>query len=227
MSGQSREPAGTAATPPDRPRNHTGSSEAEQAILGATERLLGRTTLHDLSVAQIIEEAGISRATFYFYFSSKFAVLTALVERAIAEIVETSRQLLDRTAGLPAEMAMRHRIQTSARIWDANRAVLQATVENWNAIPELRTVWLRALGGLTDALASEIDRARARGPASTGVDSRSLAATLVWTTERCLYVSGLAEDAAMPDEEAMIEALTRIWLGAMYPGGVDGQVAAA
>ena len=227
MSGQPRDRAGTGAQAPDRPRQHTGSSDAEQAILDATERLLARTSLHDLSVAQIIDGAGISRATFYFYFSSKFAVLTSLVERAISEILETSRQLLERTASLPVELAMSQRIQTGAKIWAENRAVLQATVENWNAIPELRVVWLRALGGLTSALASEIDRERARGRAPAGPDSRSLATTLVWTTERCLYVSGLSEPDLVADEAGMTEALTRIWLGAMYGGGIDGHVRAA
>jgi TetR/AcrR family transcriptional regulator, ethionamide resistance regulator len=227
MSGQPPDRVDRAPAPPlppDRPRKHTGGSEAEHAILDATERLLGQTSLHELSVAQIIESAGISRATFYFYFSSKFAVLTALVERAIAEILSVSRQVLDRTAGLPTAAAMRQRIEASAGIWDANRAVLQATVENWNSIPELRVVWLRALDGLTDALAAEIDRERARGRAPAGAASRALASTLVWTTERCLYVAALSDGT---DLDA-VEALTAIWLGAMYGGKVeDGKIAAA
>ena len=210
----------------DRPREHNRSSDAEQAILDATEQLLAQTSLHELSVAQIIGAAGISRATFYFYFSSKFAVLTTLVDRAIAEIFKVSRQVIDRTSELPTELAMRQRIQTSAAIWEANRAVLQATVENWNAIPELRDVWTAALGRLTDALAREIDSERDLGRAPQGPDSRQLAATLVWTTERCLYIGGLGVPGPLQGEGDTVEALTRIWLGAMY-GSADGRVAAA
>ena len=105
--------------------------------------------------------------------------------------------------------------------------MLQATVENWYAIPELREVWLRALGALTDSLAAEIDRERALGRAPAGPDSRSLAATLVWTTERCLYVAGLPEHDTLADETSVVESLTRIWLGAMYGGGAGDHVAAA
>jgi AcrR family transcriptional regulator len=230
MSSHSHE---TQALGSDRPREHGRNSDAEQAILDATERLLAETSLHELSVAQIITAAGISRATFYFYFSSKFAVLTTLVDSVIGEIFKVSRQFLERTSGLPTEVAMRQRIQASARVWEANRAVLQATVENWNAIPELRIVWLQALGRLTEALAREIENERALGRAPGGPDSRTLAATLVWTTERCLYVSGLGggtgphEGGPLAGESATVEALTRIWLGAMYGGGVDGHVAAA
>ena len=120
----SSQPDQTPAQPAsrDRPREHNRSSDAEQAILHATEQLLARTSLHELSVAQIISAAGISRATFYFYFSSKFAVLTTLVDRAIGEIFKVSQQFIDGTSELPTELAMRQRIQASAAIWEANRA---------------------------------------------------------------------------------------------------------
>ena len=203
------------------------STDAEQAILDATEKLLENTTLHELSVAQIITAAGISRATFYFYFSSKFAVLTTLVDSVIGEIFDVSQQFLDRTSSLPTELSMRKRIEASAAIWEANRSVLQATVENWNAIPELRVVWTAALGRLTDALAREIDSERALGRAPGGPDSKCLAATLVWTTERCLYIGGLRDDGPLVGDADTVDALTRIWLGAMYGGGADGHAAAA
>jgi AcrR family transcriptional regulator len=226
MYGQSHEREQAGARAPDRSGKHAGGSDAEQAILDATERLLRETSLHELSVAQIIGAAGISRATFYFYFGSKFAVLTPLVEHAINEIFRVSRQSLAPGPGQPLDVAMRRRIEASARVWAANRPVLQATVENWNAVPELREVWLRALGGLTTALAAEIDAERALGRAPAGPDSRSLAATLVWTTERCLYVSGLNVPDSIGDREETVDALTRLWLGAMY-GGLDDRAAAA
>lgn len=226
MSGHANS-AGPGRPGDDRPRQRSRSSDAEQAILQATERLLADTSLHELSVAQIIGAAGISRATFYFYFGSKFAVLTTLVDRVIGEILRVSQQSRERARGLPTEVALRQRIQASAAIWEANRPVLQATVENWNAIPELRTVWLQALSRLTDGLASEIDRERATGGAPAGPDSRSLAATLVWTTERCLYVSGLGIRDSLDDESHLVDALTRIWLGAMYGGDAGDHVAAA
>ena len=44
--------------------------------MSATERLLADVPLHQLSVEQILAEAGVSRRTFYVYFGSKFAVVT-------------------------------------------------------------------------------------------------------------------------------------------------------
>lgn len=225
MSGHPQEPTADAPVPA-RPRRHERNSDAEQAILDATAKLLARSSLNELSVARIIAEAGISRATFYFYFGSKFAVLTQLVNRAVDEIIAVSRKFLESTSGVPAATVMRQRIQASARMWEAHRPVLQATVENWNVIPELRTVWLEVLGRMTDALASEIERERARGRAPSGTDSRALAATLVWTTERCLYVSGLGLTTGLDGEAMTVDALTQIWLGAMYGGAGDHAAAA-
>jgi TetR/AcrR family transcriptional regulator, ethionamide resistance regulator len=210
----------------DRPRQHSRTSDAEQAILAATEKLLGETSLHELSVAQIIATAGVSRATFYFYFGSKFAVLTALVDRVITEIYEVGRQFVDRTRELPIAASMPERIRASAGVWAANRPVLQAAVENWNAVPEMRAVWPAALGRLTAGLAAEIERERASGRAPAGPDSQSLAATLVWTTERCLYIAGLGLEGAPADDDETVEALTRIWLGALYGDLGGGQAAA-
>ena len=58
-------------------RNGRGDTRGQ--IFEATESLLADVPLHDLSVAQIIERAGVSRATFYFYCSSKFAVVEGLL----------------------------------------------------------------------------------------------------------------------------------------------------
>ena len=67
---------------------HDGSSVAETAIFDATEKLLAEYSLRDLSVAQIIAEAGLSRATFYFYFGSKFSVAASLLGRITDETFE-------------------------------------------------------------------------------------------------------------------------------------------
>ncbi|WP_264990711.1 helix-turn-helix domain-containing protein, partial [Mycobacterium kiyosense] len=48
-------------------------TSAAESIFAATARLLAQQSFNDISVAQILTEAGVSRATFYFYFASKFS----------------------------------------------------------------------------------------------------------------------------------------------------------
>ena len=92
--------------------------------------------------------------------------------------------------------------------------------------PELRELWLKMIGGLTDAIAAEIDRERAAGRAPEGADSRQLASMLAWTTERCLYVSGLDLPPSLGDAGEMVAVLTQMWLAVMYGDGVERQAAA-
>lgn len=60
-------------------RAREGNADTRTQTFAATEELLERVPLHDLSVAQIIDQAEISRATFYAYFSSKFDVVVGLL----------------------------------------------------------------------------------------------------------------------------------------------------
>lgn len=215
MSSQPDRPDFYSTRSGDRPRGHSGTSEAETTILDAAERLLETVPLHELSVAQIIAEAKISRATFYFYFSSKFAVLTALVARVMDELLEASLAYPITADDPPAELLER-RVRAASRVWGNHRAVLRATVENWNAFDELRDLWLGVMRRLIDGIRQEIDHERARGRGIAGPDSGRLAAVLGWSIERCLYVAGLGVHDFWAGEEDTVAAITRQWVTALY-----------
>ena len=211
----------------DRPRVHGGDSETEQAIFAATEQLLGEVPLQDLSVAQIIKRAGVSRATFYFYFSSKYAVVTGLLASVMDEIYEVMQPFVRREGNAIAEEPLRESLTAAAAVWSAHRASLRAVMEHWHAVPELRTLWLDVVNRFASGLAIGIDRERDAGLAVNGLDSRMLGSALIWATERCFHVAGLGVDDDLPSEEAIVEALLAIWLGTIYgAGGADGSPAA-
>jgi AcrR family transcriptional regulator len=200
----------------DRPRAHGGTSETELAVFTATERLLADVPLHDLSVADIIGEAGISRATFYFYFSSKYAVVSGLLARVMGEIYEVVQPFVQRSTDVEPQAALRNSLQSAVALWASHRPALRAIHENWNATDELRSLWTSVVEQFTLAVAAELDRERKSGLAPAGPDSKSLAAALLWGTERCLYVAGLGVDARLPSETETLEPLMAIWTGAMY-----------
>ena len=202
----------------DRPRSHAGTSDTELAIFTATERLLADIPLHELSVAQIIAAAEISRATFYFYFSSKFAVLSGLLARVMDEIFEVVQPFVRRPDGMSPEEALRESLEGATVLWQRHRPALRAIHEHWNTTPELRTLWISVVQRFTDAVAAELDREREAGIAPTGASSRQIAAALLWGTERCLYVAGLGVDPDLADERATLEPLVALWVGSMYSG---------
>lgn len=203
----------------DRPRTFNGASDVEVAILEATERLLETVPFRDLSVAQIIKEAGISRASFYHYFSSKFAVITSLMAMVMAQMAEAIAPYVERQEDVAPREALRDSIVSGARLWNEHRMVLRAVHEHWNAVPDLREMWLRVNEGFKLGIAAEIERERASGMAPEGVPSRQLASMLVWSSGQLMFLAGLGVDEDLPSEEALIEPLASMWLGAIFGGG--------
>jgi AcrR family transcriptional regulator len=174
--------------------------------------------LHELSVAQIIEEAKLSRATFYFYFGSKYAVIAGLLSQVMEQIYDVARPFLEHKDDEPPQAALRRGIEAAAELWSSHRPALRALSEHWHAVPELRDLWLGVIARFTDAFAGEIDRQRGEGLAPPGVDSRQLAASLLWAAERCFYVAGLAVEDALPSEKEAVDALYALWYGGIYGG---------
>ena len=125
-----------------RPRARDGSTQAEQKIFAATERLLAKETARDLSVAQILEEAKISRGTFYHYFSSKWEVIIALAT-SVMEDIHGWIELFSRGGDEPRDEALRKSIEEGARVWAEHRPVVRAIVEHWREVPELRRCGFR------------------------------------------------------------------------------------
>ncbi len=203
---------------PSRPRPRDGRSVAEAAIFDATEKLLAEYSLRDLSVAQIIAEAGLSRATFYFYFGSKFSVAASLLGRITDETFELVQPYVsgDRTA--PPDELLARSLKAAVDIWERHRPTLRATMEHWSTNEEIGRQWIAGVELFTTAAAEQIERHRKAGLAPGGPDARRLAAALVWGTQHCLYAAGLGVDGDLPDEQDAFEPLMTVWTRAIYGG---------
>jgi AcrR family transcriptional regulator len=139
-------------------RAREGNADTRSQIFGVTEALLERVPLGDLSVAQIIEQAEISRATFYFYFSSKFDVVVGLLTNIMNDVYNVARPFIERADDEPPDEALLRGLEAAAGLWRTHRFALRAVSEHWNAVPELRTLWLAVVDRFTDGISGEIDR---------------------------------------------------------------------
>lgn len=66
-------------------------------ILDALMTLLEDKNIKSISVSDIAHTAGIAKGSIYYYFSSKDAIIEALVERSYASSIETAKQLAKKT----------------------------------------------------------------------------------------------------------------------------------
>lgn len=200
-------------------------SEIETVVLDTTERLLGEVALHDLEVKQILAEAGISRTSFYQYFSSKFDVVAALVGRTVAETFEAVQEWsLD--DGRPPEARLLAGLRAVADVWHRHRNIYNSAAESWFTDPELARLW-RSLNEQWALLFTDIVRRDVQlGRAHVEGDLRSLLAALAWGSQHVFYVATSGTSAGLPDIESAVDALHRIWTSTIY-GRSDERAGAA
>jgi AcrR family transcriptional regulator len=210
------------ANAPSRPRRtraKAGGSRGDEPrdvraeILAATERLLGEQHLEDLTVSDVIEAAGVSRATFYIYFESKYGPVAALAESITEDLYEHFWKPFIDGEETPAREVLRNHMRETLNHWAENRAVLVAAAAAWRADPaaidQWRELWTRYIGD-TQAFIE-----RARGDRERG-DAAMLATLLTWMNENILYLAFTGAAPAFSDLEHLADTQAGVWLRAIF-----------
>jgi AcrR family transcriptional regulator len=191
------------------------ASAVAESIVSATEKLLGKMSFADMTVADILNEAGVSRTTFYRYFTSKEMVVAEFLKSHHPEYVDLMRPWFTRPADRPPEETLREAMHGSAVTWKRHRPMMRACSESWHTGQDLGTWYAATLTRYASDVSAQIDRERAAGHAPPGVDSHQLALGLVWGTERMFYLSSWGMFGAALEQD-VIEPVVAIWFGAIY-----------
>jgi AcrR family transcriptional regulator len=96
-----------ARTTPRKKPTQRRSQETVDVILGATARVLRSTGYGRASTNRIALVAGVSIGSLYQYFPSKEALVAALVDRHVAQMMALVRSKLAEVAGAPLPLAVR------------------------------------------------------------------------------------------------------------------------
>ncbi|MBD0021790.1 TetR family transcriptional regulator [Gordonia pseudamarae] len=184
-----------------------------RSILDAMRELLADIPLAELSVAQVLDRAGVSRASFYFYFRSKEDAFIVLFREAARDVV----------TGLATMGAIdrgdRAAFVDGVRQWlnldDFANAVIRNAVHTWPWLPELRTEYLTAMSAMETVLTSLIETDRAAGLAPAGPAAPQYAATILWTVERTV-AGALAGEEHLTDFPAVAAMVGDFLFAALY-----------
>ena len=191
--------------------------DIREAILDAAESLLAEQRFDELSVADILHVAAVSRTSFYFYFDSKHAVLGELVRRAVSQALTLAQPWVEEDVESP-EITLRRGTSQAVQFWTQHAPVLRAIVENWRSDERLTAIWTEMMEGFTTAATFRIERDRATGRAPiTDLDVYTLASTLTWMSERIYYLAAI-EHPAFRDKQRVIDVITEVWLSTIYNG---------
>ncbi|MGH2891975.1 MAG: TetR/AcrR family transcriptional regulator [Solirubrobacteraceae bacterium] len=188
---------------------------AQTAILDATEQLLRERPLHQLSVADIIDAAGVSRTSFYAYFASKTAVIAECLREVMDEVMVAVRPFHSQS-GSDAEAAIQVSLRQWVEVCRTHGALLRTVSEEWPHDAEIRKLWFETLETVTAGTARVIRSARESGQAPAGADPRALAACLMWGYERVLHVALVGDAAGLPNLDAIVEPLAQMMVGGLY-----------
>jgi AcrR family transcriptional regulator len=188
---------------------------AEAAILAATEELLVKRTLGELTVAEICDAAGVSRQSFYVHFSSKMAVIAACLRRLTEEVLAAVDPFLSGPSDDP-EVAIRTSLEGWLELCKAHGALLRAASESWPRDDGLRELWFGILDANARATAKVIRAERKRGHAPPGADPAALAACLMWAYERVAHVALTGGARGLPTPDAIIDPLAQMVVGGLY-----------
>ncbi|HEY7051455.1 MAG TPA: TetR/AcrR family transcriptional regulator [Mycobacterium sp.] len=201
---------------PSRSRRSSRPSgdDREAAILHTAERLLEERQMPAISVDDLARGAGISRPTFYFYFSSKNAVFLTLLERVVGEADAALDGLAEK---LPADPAKGWRIGISAfyEAFSAHRAVARSGRSALVLDDEVRELWSALMQKCVENTAALIKSERKRGAAPDTIPAEDLATFLNLMNERAMQAAFNDERPSVPDER-VVDTLTHIWLTSIY-----------
>jgi AcrR family transcriptional regulator len=168
----------------------------------------------EISVERLINGADISRSTFYVYFEDKGALLIAMAEGVVQELLEACRvwwELPD-----PTEEDIHNALHGIIAVYRAHAAVWGAFVEAASYDPNVRDQFTAVVGQCADGVTEHIREGQKQGFVRSEIDPRRTGLWLTWMTERGLYQ--LTPDASAAELEKLCRALTGIVWQALYAG---------
>jgi AcrR family transcriptional regulator len=187
----------------------------EQLLQIVEEILAGGETYADVSVERLITEAGMSRSTFYVYFEDKGALLLALAEDVVQQLVVTAgewwslphdvdRQTLEKTLQGIAATYLQH-----APMW-------AALIDGAAYDPRVRESFRQVVDGSAKGLEQHIRAGQRAGAVRPDLDPPRTAAWLTWMTERGLYQ--LLPGASAAEVTKLVRSQTAIVWYTLYEG---------
>jgi AcrR family transcriptional regulator len=185
----------------------TTSAERRAALLLDTvERLLQEQSFRDLTVAQVMNEAGLPRTTFYRYFPDLESILILGVAQVSEELGDAAVLWLDDATDPVASLTPA--AHALVDVYRRHGRLLLAFAEAAATAPSVEIAWQASVGSFVDLAAVRIRALVAAGRSDIRHPDET-ATALIWMTERFLletYGRGPGGSA-----ETSTEVLERIW----------------
>lgn len=194
-----------------RDRHRRRRAAAERQILDAAEKLLRERPYRDLTVDDVMAEAGQSRTAFYRHFHDLRDLIIRLLNDLGADLYDLAAAWLVGTGDPLVEGR-----QATAQLvgaWAEHGPLLRAISEAASHDEEVERAYRTLVQVFIDSAAGRLERdAATYGVPSTNI--RETAIALCWMTERYLSVTFARPGSG--DTAVATEVLHAIWMRAAY-----------
>jgi AcrR family transcriptional regulator len=184
---------------------------AEGEIIAAAEAFLRERPFRELTVDEVMRRTGLSRPSFYVYFSDRHQLVLRVVEHLGSELFTMSDRWLSGTGEGPelARQALDGVVAVYVEHGPVMRALADAAADD-RGVDQAYTALVQSF---VDATARHIEREIADGRILP-VDAYETAKALVWMMERYLILS-LGREPMTP-ADAVADTLATIWTRVLY-----------
>jgi AcrR family transcriptional regulator len=212
------------ATRPDAPaqrRKRRLPRDARDEILDAAEAALEECEFRELSVEELMRRTGMTRSTFYHYFSSLSEVAVALLERVRAELIAAAEPLLNGSRDDDPALTFQRGIRDSATIFARHGRVLAAIHHAASQHADVERAWRDGiLGWFIEQIARQLRDLRVAG--RTRVENPEELARALLLMNQAVFVERLGKRP--PDSvDSVARTLSQIWVGAVLPEDLAAQ----
>ena len=186
--------------------------ETRDKLLRVAREVFEEDGFDGASVSRIVDEANVSRGTFYLYFESKEDIFRTLAEGLLTQVVELQRP----TEEVPPLETIRRSIAAFVVYYREHArlmAVLEQVATHDASFRSLRRDMRR---GVAERAVRFIAAMQRRGMVPSTVDPRYAATALTGMVDRFAYVWLILEEDF--EETEVVDNLTTLWFQAI--GGV-------
>ncbi|MER7930607.1 TetR/AcrR family transcriptional regulator [Streptomyces sp. NPDC096057] len=190
--------------------HHAARSAATRAqVTSTTARLLeSGETFSEISVQRILEEAGVSRATFYAHFRNKSDVLVRLTDELRGSLLELASQWEPGAPEGGADGFARF-FENVIAIHRAHQGVLTAVREAASYDTEVGDFYTADLEGFEETVLRVLRSEQAAGSTPPDVDATAAGRVIVWGGSQAI-AHHIAVDDGSGDVDFARE-LAQIW----------------
>jgi AcrR family transcriptional regulator len=180
--------------------------ELEDLLISAAERLMEQEyAFSDISIDDLAREAGVSRATFYRYFTDKGDLVERICQRLVDELVQRVSVLWG--DALPSRDDVHNGYRALLAFYRDHVDLFTAVGVTAGHDKRIAAMYRSAIDGIGIALAQQLERGRPLDLVRD-VPLPETAIVLTWMLERtCSMLTRNADDQAL---DRLAEALTEI-----------------